>query len=166
MGERGPLPKPYVRRRKRRPNEQAVTIARPKMPSNLSDEAKAEWRRVVPQLEEMGVIASIDRGLLIRYVTAWADWLELDRLLQQSSKLIKGQKGNLVRNPVWLLRRDADETVTELARQLGLSPMARMRAGVLHERPEPKESRHTFTEEEVERIYAQPDPRIWLRSQQ
>jgi hypothetical protein len=49
MGERGPLPKPYARRRNRRQTSgKYVTIARPAMPKDLPAEAKAEWRRVVP----------------------------------------------------------------------------------------------------------------------
>jgi P27 family predicted phage terminase small subunit len=105
------------------------------MPRTLPEEAKAEWRRVVPELESMGIVATIDRGILIRYCVAWADWCELARLLERSGKLIKGQKGNLVRNPLWLMKRDAEQTLTDLARQLGLTPAARLRAGVRHERP-------------------------------
>ena len=135
MGERGPLPVPYARRRnKRYASGQHVTIARPPMPRSLLGEAKAEWRRVVPELEEIGMLASIDRAVLIRYCTAWADWCELEAMLQKSGKLIKGQKGNFVRNPLWLMKRDAEETVTELGRQLGLTPVSRLRVGIVHER--------------------------------
>ncbi len=147
MGERGPLPVPYARRRnKRHASGQHVTIARPPMPRSLVGEAKAEWRRVVPELEEIGMLASIDRAVLIRYCVAWADWCELEGLLQRSGKLIKGQKGNFVRNPLWLMKRDAEQMVTELARQLGLTPVARLRAGVVHERP-------PNPDEEAERMF-------------
>jgi P27 family predicted phage terminase small subunit len=136
MGERGPLPVPYARRRNpRHTSGKFVTIARPAMPRTLPAEAKAEWRRVVPELESIGILATIDRGVLIRYCTAWADWCELARLLERSGKLIKGQKGNLVRNPLWLMKRDAEQAIAELARQLGLTPAARLRSGVVHERP-------------------------------
>lgn len=168
MGDRGPLPKPYARRRRGRPTSaHAVLVARPKMPVDLSPEAKAEWRRVVPQLEGMGVLATLDRALLIRYVTAWADWVELEGMLQKSGKLIRGQKGNFVRNPIWLLRRDADETVTELARQLGLSPVARLRAGVVHERPPDREKEDAGIAAIAEyrrRLQLDDDPRDILRS--
>ena len=136
MGERGPVPTGYARRRnKRHTSGQFVTIARPPMPRTLPEEAKAEWRRVVPELESIGMLATIDRGVLVRYCQAWADWCELNGLLQRSGKLIKGQKGNLVRNPLWLMKRDAEQAIAELARQLGLTPAARLRSGVVHERP-------------------------------
>ncbi len=135
MGERGPVPKGYTRRRNsRQTSGTSVTIARPPMPRTLPEEGKAEWRRVVPELEDIGLLATIDRGVLIRYCQAWADWVEFARLLEKSGKLIRGQKGNLVRNPVWMMKRDAEQAIAELARQLGLTPAARLRAGVRHER--------------------------------
>jgi phage terminase small subunit len=93
MGERGPLPKPYARRRNRRhASGKYVTIARPAMPKDLPAEAKAEWRRVVPELEEIGLLAKVDRAMLIRYCSAWSDWLELEGLLAQSGKVLKGAR--------------------------------------------------------------------------
>lgn len=140
MGERGPLPAPYARRRNKRwTSGKVVTIARPSMPRDLPAEAKAEWRRVVPVLEDVGILATIDRALLVRYCCAWADWVELQRLIQQSGKVLKGPRGHLVRNPLWFQLQDAGATVSELGRQLGLTPVARLRAGVEHERPQQEE---------------------------
>jgi P27 family predicted phage terminase small subunit len=130
------------------------------MPATLSAEAKEEWRRVVPELDDMGVLATVDRGL---------HWVELEGLLQKSGKLIRCQKGNLVRNPIWLLRRDADETVTELARQLGLSPTARLRAGVVHQRPpDPHEEERRDAAIQAYRDRLEEDPRrvLYLQQQQ
>jgi P27 family predicted phage terminase small subunit len=100
---------------------------------------------VVPELESIGLLATIDRGLLIRYCTAWADWCELTKLLQHSGKLIKGQKGNLVRNPLWMMKRDAEQAVSDMSRQLGLSPAARLRLGITHQQPKPERSPLTPT---------------------
>jgi P27 family predicted phage terminase small subunit len=135
MGARGPLPKPNAIRRNKREVTGTATVGKPTMPATLSAEAKAEWRRVVPELERMGTITKLDRGLLIRYCTAWADWLELDGQVTKTGRLVKGKDGHWVRNPLWLLRRDAESTVTDLGRQLGLTPDARVRAGVKHEQP-------------------------------
>jgi P27 family predicted phage terminase small subunit len=80
-------------------------------------------------------LAKIDRAVLIRYCTAWSDWVELQGLLAQSGKLLKGARGHLVRNPLWFMRNDAEQTLTELGRQLGLTQVARLRVGIVHERP-------------------------------
>jgi P27 family predicted phage terminase small subunit len=136
MGERGPLPKPFVRRRNRRQTSgKSVIVGRPPMPRNLPPEAKAEWRRIVGELEAAGLLATIDRAVLVRYCIAWSDWVELQRLLEHSGKLLKGARGNLVRNPLWFMKQDAEQTLAELGRQLCLSPMARLRAGIKHEPP-------------------------------
>ena len=101
MGERGPLPKPQARRRNARAVAGRVSVARPAKPRTLTGEAAAEWNRLVPELERSGILSTIDRALLVRYCTAWADWGELDGLLAQGSKIVRGQKGNLVRSPAW-----------------------------------------------------------------
>jgi len=155
MAERGPLPKPYARRRnKRAVTGKHVQVARPVMPAALSKEAKAEWRRVVPELEAMGLLAKVDRGVLIRYCTVWADWCMVDVNLQKTGLLIKGRRDGLVRNPLWLLRSDAEAMLNELAKQLGLSPTARLRAGVVHDVPE--------AEDDSEEIVAINDYRVRL----
>jgi P27 family predicted phage terminase small subunit len=121
------------------------------MPATLRGEARAEWRRVVKHLEALGAISAVDRSLLIRYATAWGDWIELDELLKGSGRLVQGQKGNLVRNPLWLLRRDAEASLNELARELALSPAARLRMGFEHRFEEPEDA----GEDEIVRYYKQ-----------
>jgi len=133
MGERGPLPNPNARRRNTRASKGRVSVAHPSKPRLLTGEAAAEWNRVVPELERSGILSTVDRALLVRYCTAWADWVELDSLLQKGGKIVRGQKGNLVRSPAWLMRKDAEQTLIELGRQLGLTPIARLRAGITHE---------------------------------
>ena len=136
MGERGPLPKPYARRRNRRQTSgKSVMVGRPPMPRSLPAEAKAEWRRIIGELEAAGLVASIDRAALVRYCTAWSDWVEIQGLLERSGKLLKGARGHFVRNPLWFMKQDAEQTLAELGRQLCLTPMARLRAGIAHEVP-------------------------------
>jgi P27 family predicted phage terminase small subunit len=153
MGTRGPLPTPNPRRRNKRDTKGFITTSRPAIPSTLRGEARAEWRRVVTHLEEIGALAAVDRSLLIRYCTAWADWVELDELLKRSGRVVQGQKGNLVRSPLWLLRRDAEASLNELARELTLSPAARLRIGFEHRPEMPPED--TEGESEIVRYYKQ-----------
>jgi P27 family predicted phage terminase small subunit len=141
MGERGPLPVPYARRRNKRGNRgKRIDVCRPEMPDSLSAEARAEWERVVPEIEAMGLLATVDRAALIRYCRAWQDWWEIDEKLRASGVLIRGRRDGLVRNPLWLLRSDAEAILSDLGKQLGLTPAARLRAGVEHEQEEPEDS--------------------------
>lgn len=136
MGIAGPLPNPNARRRNLRPAPTGtVALAKPSIPKELQGEARAEWRRVTAHLEEVGAVAKVDRAILIRYCRAWAEWVELDRQLEATGKLVRGRMPNmLVRNPLSLLRRDAEMTLQELGRELAVSPWARLRLGIQHER--------------------------------
>jgi P27 family predicted phage terminase small subunit len=128
VGERGPLPT-------RRSTSKSMRVGRPVLPRDMPKEAQAEWRRIVPRLEEAELLTTIDRGLLVRYCCAWADWVELQALVQQSGKVLKGARGHLVRNPLWFQLQDTGASLSELGKQLGLSPIARLRAGIAHEVP-------------------------------
>jgi P27 family predicted phage terminase small subunit len=140
VGERGPVPIPHARRRNKRLNAgKRIAVARPAMPRKLQGEARTEWNRVVPEIEGMGLLATVDRGVLIRYCRAWADWCQLDENLQATGLLVQGRHSGLVRNPLWLMRSDIEATLSDLGKQLGLTPAARLRAGVTHEQPEPED---------------------------
>jgi P27 family predicted phage terminase small subunit len=137
MGERGPLPNPNAIRRNKREVNGTIPAARPSMPRGLSGEAKAEWRRVVPEIERMGVLAAVDRATIIRYVMARAEWVELNDLISRTGRLTRGSSGDLERNPLWALRQDVERTLLELARQLALTPASRLRSGIKHEEQPP-----------------------------
>ncbi len=135
MGERGPLPKPNPRHRiKRVTSGKAVSLDRPAMPRTLAGEARAEWLRVVPALEAARMLAAIDRAALIRYCTAWADWCEVQSGIERSGKLVRGKDGLPVSSPLWRLKQELEGVLAEMGRQLGLTPIARIRAGIKHER--------------------------------
>lgn len=135
MSERGPVPQPVVRRRNKREENGQFRAAPPVMPDGLSEEAKREWRRIVPPLREMGVLSTIDRAVLVRYCTVWADWVELDAQVALSGRVIHNRGGDVVRNPLWLARREAEAMLVELGRLLMLSPATRLRSGIKHEAP-------------------------------
>lgn len=136
MGTRGPVPNQNARRRNKREVKAAVISDAPSMPSGLPAEAQAEWDRIVPLLEEMGILTVVDRALLLRYCKAWAEYLELDDQVSRTGRLVKGQKGEYVRNPLWLMRRDVERSLNDMSAQMGLTPAARLRAGIKHDRPE------------------------------
>lgn len=139
-GERGPLPKKETRRRNKKPESGIrVEVAAPSMPRDLTPEARAEWRRVVPVLKRMGVLATLDRTILIRHCQLWADWVDITAQIAASGRLVRGRMdGTVVRNPLWLMRNDVANALSDIDKQLGLSPMARLRAGVMHEFDEPE----------------------------
>lgn len=107
---------------------------KPNCPAWLQTYAKTVWARLVPRLDELGLIAYIDVFTLAAYCEAVADYRKATEQLNASALLVTGQKGNAVTNPLWRIKRDAAATMNALAGQLGLSPADRVRLGpaVIH----------------------------------
>ena len=99
----------------------------PDPPSWLATEAKAEWKRVTPELNRLGLLAKIDRAVLAIYCDAWSKWVTASRRLESDGLTAKGARGHTMKSAVWQLYRDAGTQVAALAKELGLSPNARGR---------------------------------------
>ena len=136
MGKRGPTPNPTsLRQAGRRHSLDRSTISpetgRPSCPAWLALEGKKEWRRVVPLLEAMGLLAEVDRALLAAYCQYWADWQHYVVLLQQSGAVITmktkgGEEAYPVQNPCVGLANNAFDRLMKLAVQFGFTPSARV----------------------------------------
>ena len=98
----------------------------PDPPKGLSRLASAEWRRIVPELERAGVLSTVDRGILVAYVTAWGHMIEAEEILKREG-LIRDTKDGAARHPAWMVYREANRTMIAAATQLYLTPTARLR---------------------------------------
>jgi len=132
MGARGPAPTPKSILEARGSWRAGVAgnatlpIQAPGCPEFLSKEAKAEWRRQVPLLIQMGVIAKIDRALLAMYCEAWGEFVEarqeIDRMKKNRAKPLEITNAGL-----YNLRTRAFERALKIAAQFGFSSSARAR---------------------------------------
>ena len=86
-GTRGPLPKPVALRvlegnAGKRPLDLAAgvnpRIEIPSPPKHLGAEARKEWKRITPLLEELGLISGLDRAALALYCQAAGRLAELE----------------------------------------------------------------------------------------
>ena len=57
-------------------NEPKPDASVPKCPAWLSREAKREWKRLVPFLEQAGLLTQIDRAAFAGYCQSYADWVD------------------------------------------------------------------------------------------
>lgn len=105
----------------------------PTMPHGMDAAAKVVWRRVLRDMRDTGVIRAADTDVLRAYCEAVATYVVTANLLSKSGPLVRGQKGELVKNPLHQVVRDNRDAIRLFARELGLSPSAR--AG-LHVEPE------------------------------
>lgn len=108
-------------------NEPRPTAGAPAPPGDLTPEARAEWARMVPELERMGLVARIDRAALVVYCEAWSAFDDARQSLAEHGPLIEGQKGNLVRNPAAQLMRDAADLMLKYGSRFGFTPSDRTR---------------------------------------
>lgn len=59
------------------------------MPAGLVGEAKAEWDRIIPELELAGLITKIDRAALAAYCFCYAEWFSAKAELDTMGRMIK-----------------------------------------------------------------------------
>ena len=64
----------------------------PKMPTWLDREGKAEWRRIVPELARVGVVAFLDRAVLAAYCDVWSKLCKARRQLDADGLLVEGHR--------------------------------------------------------------------------
>lgn len=151
MGQRGPAPKPAAvhllngnpgRRPQAAPGSvPAPAVAIPAAPVWLLDDARAEWERIAPELEKLGLISELDVAHLAAYCQAYA----LMKRTAEELKLLQAEglaesipnrtRGLVDSTPsgykqmsalLTVYNRAADQMARHAA-EFGLSPSARMR---------------------------------------
>jgi P27 family predicted phage terminase small subunit len=133
MGSRGPGATPTrlkilrgTERKSRRNLREPRPLARPKMPMDMSDDAKRVWRRVMRAYGPTGVITGADGDAFRVYCEAVARYVQAARTLEASGPLVRGARsGELVKNPLHQIVRDNAILLRAFARELGLTPSAR-----------------------------------------
>ena len=123
--------------RKIKPEPQPRIPATPPEPLGfLSDEAKAEWERVVPALQALRLLTELDIAPLAAYCQAYGRWVEAERILSRMAAedpetkglTIEGAtRGSPIINPVLKVARISALDMLRFAAEFGFSPAARTR---------------------------------------
>lgn len=139
MGKRGPAPKPTnlkllqgTARPDRAPaNEPNPEPVVPNCPSWLHREAKREWRRIVPELEELGLLTRIDRAALSAYCQAYSTWWEMERDIAEHGVTQLNMRSMLEsERPQVKIRDRALGQMKSFLVEFGLTPASRTRVSV------------------------------------
>lgn len=145
MGARGPKPLPSAvklargtYRADRAAHNEAAPLGKPSCPSWLTDkDARAEFRRVVKMLLDMGLVGAADSNLIVRYCVAWVRWRRIVQTLASNPgaevATYKDEQGKVKSMQVSALHSVARSLSDELSRaeqQLGMTPSARSRIEV------------------------------------
>lgn len=104
----------------------------PTKPAWLPKEAAAEWDRVAPELERLGLFTSVDGAAFIAYCLQWDVMVKAAADIEVRGVLIPGARGRgeLVRNPSVQSMRDAASTMRSFATEYGLTPQSRARMSI------------------------------------
>ncbi len=105
----------------------AVSIIAP--PSWLSKHAKAEWRRVMPELSKRRILTNADLGSLESYCIAIGQVREMERLIGKEGHVVETTRGPRA-HPAVRIQSDAMTRGRLLAAELGLTPVSRSRPAI------------------------------------
>lgn len=101
----------------------------PEPPDWLPDEARDEWDRVVPQLDQLGLLKALDRAVLTAYCLTWARMVEAYKDVASGALTTRGSQGQLVKHPSVMVLETATRELRALAAEFGMTPSAEGRLG-------------------------------------
>lgn len=136
MGKRGPKKTPTAklrlvnsRKAEERRSEPKPERGIPTCPTFLDREAKAEWKRVTPKLDRMGLLAKIDRATLAAYCQTWSDYTTAVKSVKREGTVITVDMGKFgkkkMKNPRVMVLNEARSALYRYASIFGLSPSSR-----------------------------------------
>lgn len=141
MGQRGPAPKPTaIKQLQGNPGKRPLNANEPRPPSSdrppavprwLSEEAKKEWRRHAGPLWKADLLTDADHDVLALYCETFATWLKAEAVVRKEGMVVRTSFGNLVQNPYLSIANRAKKDAMLLMRELGMTPAARSRIGIV-----------------------------------
>ncbi len=140
MGRRGPPPKPTaIRLLDGNPGKRPLNTREPRprpgvprSPSDLNDEGKRVWRRLVAELRRMGVVATVDADALEGYVRTYLRWKAAERFLEEHGAVypIRDEQGRIkcmAQFPQVAIARNLLLILKSYQQEFGLTPASRTR---------------------------------------
>ncbi len=101
----------------------------PSPPSWLGREAKAEWRRIVPELDRLRLLSRVTRASLTAYVETWQTFVDATRLVRSEGLTIDAKQGTLS-HPAVGIQRAAGAELRKWATEYGMTPASEQRIKV------------------------------------
>ncbi|MBU8819557.1 phage terminase small subunit P27 family [Mycolicibacterium goodii] len=104
--------------------------AAPNPPTWLSREAKAEWKRVAPGLQQLDLVKPEDRATLAAYCEVWSRWVAATREIHKSGLVVRNtavrkdgtESTWFTKNPAVAIAEQAETRLRQYANDFGLTP--------------------------------------------
>ena len=109
------------------PDEPKPPADIPRCPTWLDKEAKKEWRRMVTELEPLGMLTLIDRSVLARYCDNFSKWMAAEKSLQKMPMVKFNATGNAEINPYFKVANTAKDMMMKDMIEMGMTPSSRSR---------------------------------------
>jgi P27 family predicted phage terminase small subunit len=108
-------------------SEPVAARGRPSCPERVLKDAVAlqEWQRLLPLLENMGVLSVCDGMALGLYCVAFSRWMEAEAALKREGLVAESLNGAVKASPWLKIARDASDTMRRYLCEFGLSPSSR-----------------------------------------
>ena len=122
--------------------EPTVASGAPRVPTHLSRLAKNEWKRVVSELLQLGVLSQVERAALEQYCEAYAEWRQCLKAIQKEGRFYATENG-VQEHPAAKAARQWAGVCHKSLCEFGMTPASRSRLHVTEETPsDSKESRY------------------------
>jgi P27 family predicted phage terminase small subunit len=113
-----------------------------KPPSWLDPLAKKEFKRIVSELSELGLITNVDIVALATYCDAYSDYVKCTKMIAEEGLMVeytnKAAETNKVPHPLLTKKKQLHEQMKSLAAEFGLTPAARAKLAIAKEDKKPK----------------------------
>lgn len=91
-------------------------------------EARAEWKRLAPQLQLLGLIDATNQQSFAAYCLNWSLFLRAKRQVEQDGMTFKTDSGQIKAHPAFQAMRAAGSEMRKFATEHGITPSSRARA--------------------------------------
>src|SRR5262249_45683861 len=99
----------------------------PVCPRHLDGIARAEWRKMVALLSELGVLSKTDGSALAIYCSAHSQWRRAEEQMRAKGMIIDTARGGAMTSPYYRIARDAQALCLKMLIEIGMTPMSRTR---------------------------------------
>lgn len=103
----------------------------PKKPDYFDDDESQMWSQLCIDLDEMGIISSDIREIMIAYCCAFGGWIKAKRMVAKLGQVLVTKKGDGTvvtrRNPFSVELHKYREEMNRLLPEFGLTPSSRSR---------------------------------------
>lgn len=130
----------------------------PKCPIHLDAEAKREWRRMAAELNDLGILTTIDRAVFASYCQAWSMWRQALKTVQKVGLVVRSKErvtqapdGTITRtggvpmvNPLCKLIDAENAKMMKALTEMGMSPSSRGRVTAVSPKQPETDRRERF----------------------